>query len=185
MTDNEELIPVSQAKKEVATVCRRLGLLHLAFAQVLVDEMGDTEGKRLVVKAIESYSRMIGNKKKQLLEEQGLEPNLENLGLVRDLPTIGMHDHYERVEIDGEGRSRAYGCVMAQVWHEYGRDDLGRLYCYVDPASVMAYNPDVKLIHTHAEPDGDEYCELVIRPTSKQEKDDFTLEKSDWAEVDK
>jgi hypothetical protein len=184
MTDEEATIPLSQARQEVATVCRRLGLLHLAFAQVLVDEMGDTEGKRLIIKAIESYSRMIGEKKKQLLAEQGLEPNLENLAKVRDIPTIGMHDRVEHVEVDGERRSRAYGCVMAQVWHEYGKDDLGRLYCYVDPASVMAYNPDMKLVHTQAEPDGDDYCELVIRPTTEQEREEFSLEKSDWSQVD-
>jgi len=184
MTGKEEMITLAQAEEEVATVCRRLGLLHLAFAQVLVDELGDTEGKRLVIKSIESYSRMIGEKKKQVLKEQGLEPNMENLALVRDIPTIGMHDCVEHVEIDGERRSRAHGCVMAKVWREYGMDDLGRLYCYVDPASVMAYNPELKLIHTHAEPDGDEYCELVIRPTSEQERKDFLLHESDWAQVD-
>ena len=91
----------------------------------------------------------------------------------------------EYLEVDGEKRSRTYGCVMAEVWHEYGEDELGRLYCYVDPASIMAYNSDFKLIHTKAVPDGDEYCELTIRPTTEKEKQDFLSKKTDWAEVDK
>jgi hypothetical protein len=185
MAESNDIVPLAQAKCEVELVCRRLGLLHLAFARVLTDELGDDEGRRLVIRSIEAYSRMIGEKKQQILAERGLEATQENLGLVRDIPTIGMHDRVEHVEVDGERRSRAYGCVMAKVWREYGGDDLGRLYCYVDPASVMAYNPDMKLVHTCAEPDGDDYCELTIRPTTDEERADFAHGTSDWAEVDR
>ena len=185
MKEKQELIPLEQAKKEVALVCRRLGLLHLAYAQTLVDEFGEERGKQLVIKAIEDYSRKIGEKKREIVTSEGLEPSLENLVKTRDIPTIGMHDRSERVKVEGEIRSRAYGCVMAKVWHEYGKDDLGRLYCYVDPASIMTYNPDYKLIHTKAVPDGDEYCELTIRRTTDKEKQDFLSKTTDWAEVDK
>jgi len=185
MDQKEEMIPLEQAKREVALVCRRLGLLHLAFAQVLVDEFGAERGKQLVIKAIEDYSRKIGEKKRSIVDSEGLEPTLQNLVKTRDIPTIGMHDRTEYLEVDGEKRSRTYGCVMAGVWREYGKDELGRLYCYVDPASIMAYNSDFKLIHTKAVPDGDEYCELTIRPTTEKEKQDFLSKKTDWAEVDK
>ena len=74
---------------------------------------------------------------------------------------------------------------MSKVWREYGKDDLGRIYCYVDPASTMAYNPDFKLIHTKAVPDGDEFCELVIRSTTEKERHGFLSKTNDWAEVDK
>lgn len=185
MVKKEELVPLAQAKNEVALVCRRLGLLHMAFAQVLVDEFGEERGKQLVTQAIEEYSRKIGEKKREVVFSQGLEPSLENLVEARDIPTIGMHDRTERVEVEGEMRSRAYGCVMAEVWHEYGKDDLGRIYCYVDPASTMAYNPNFKLIHTKAVPDGEEFCELVVRSTTEQERLDFLSKTNDWAEVDK
>jgi len=185
MAKNEELIPLERAKSEVALVCRRLGLLHMAFAQVLVDEFGEERGKEVITRAIEEYSRKIGEKKREIVLSQGLEPNLENLAKARDIPTIGMHDRTERVEIEGEMRSRAYGCVMSKVWREYGKDDLGRIYCYVDPANTMAYNSQFKLIHTKAVPDGDEFCELVIRPTTEKEREDFLSKTNDWADVDK
>lgn len=185
MVKREELIPLAQAKNQIALVCRRLGLLHMAFAQVLVDEYGEERGKQLVNKAIEEYGRKIGEKKREVVLSQGLEPSMENLVKVRDIPTIGMHDRTERVKVEGEMRSRAYGCVMSKVWREYGKDNLGRIYCYVDPASTMAYNPNFKLIHTRAVPDGDEFCELVIRSTMEKERLAFVSKTNNWAEVDK
>ncbi|GAI30170.1 unnamed protein product, partial [marine sediment metagenome] len=65
------------------------------------------------------------------------------------------------------------------------KDDLGRIYCYVDPASTMAYNPEFKIVHTKAVPDGDEFCELALRPTTEKERQDFLFEENDWAYIDK
>jgi hypothetical protein len=49
----------------------------------------------------------------------------------------------------------------------------------------MAYNPNFKLIHTRAVPDGDEFCELVIRSTMEKERLAFVSKTNNWAEVDK
>jgi hypothetical protein len=80
---------------------------------------------------------------------------------------------------------RAYKCALGEVWKEYGEEKLGRLYCYVDPAKYMAYNPNYKLVHIKALPDGDDYCELTVRPTTEQERKDFSSEKKDWRYIDK
>jgi len=185
MTAKQAVVPLEEAQRQVALVCRRLGLLHLAFGQVLIDEFGEERGKQLVSQAIETYSRMIGEKKREMAISQGLETNLESLGRFRDIPTLGMHDHTDVIETDGERRYRAWGCVMAKTWQEYGQDELGRIYCYVDPASTMAYNPEFKFIHLKAVPDGDDYCELCVRPTTEQEREDFSRGQSDWAAVDR
>jgi len=185
MVEKEEYISLEEARKQVALVCRRLGLLHLAFSEVLVKEFGKEEGKRLIAKAIKEYGKKIGERKREIALSQGLELTPENFQALRDIPTIGMHDHSERVEVAGEKRSRAYGCVMAQVWHEYNQDELGRIYCYVDPANVMAFSPEFKLAHTKTVPDGDEFCELVMRPTTEQDREDFLAEDTDWTELDK
>ena len=73
---------------------------------------------------------------------------------------------------------------MGRVWHEYGGDSLGRIYCYVDPASSMAFDPGCKFVHTKALPDGDEYCELVMRPTSQKDRDDFESADTDWESIE-
>ena len=170
MTTKEELIPRADAVKAVALTCRRLGMLHIAFAATLVKELGQEKGEELTTKAIKEYSRMIGEKKKEIAINQGWELTEENFRKLSDLPAFGMHDKTEEVVVDGEKRRQPYGCVMSKVWHEYGQDKLGRIYCYVDPASTMFFNPEFKMVHTKAVPDGDAFCELTFRSTSKEDK---------------
>ena len=180
-----DVISLEEAKKQVALASRRLGLLHLAFAEVLVNEMGEEEGKKCVARAIKEYSRKIGSAKRERAFSMGLEPSAETFFEVSDLPSIGMHEGVEELEVDGEKRYRAYGCVMGRVWQEFGAGDLGRIYCYVDPASSMEFDPQCKFVHTKAIPDGDDCCELVMRPTNQKDRDEFALPDTDWDAVEK
>jgi hypothetical protein len=183
----KETIPLDEAKQAVELTARRLGLLHLSFARTLVDELGEKKGKELIMKAIKDYGKRVGKEVREGVIKQGLDPVPENYGAgkSRDLPEFGMHESREGVEINGEKRMRAYGCTMAKVWHEYGEDELGRLYCYVDAAKYMAFNPNFKLVHIKALPDGDEYCELTVRPTTEQDRKDFAAKDTDWSRIDK
>jgi hypothetical protein len=184
MQTQVELIPLEEAKRQVALVCRRLGLLHLAFAEVLVDRLGPEQGKKMVGRAIKEYSRMIGEKKREWAEERKMDLSPESFSKLSDLPSIGMHDLIEEEEVEGEKHYRAHGCVMGKVWSEYGKGDLGRLYCFVDPASSMTFNPDHKLVHIKALPDGDPYCELVMRPTTEEDRKEFASEDTDWKAIE-
>ncbi len=185
MAESQEMIPLAEAKQQVELVCRRLGLLHLAFAETLVKEFGQEKGKKLTARAISAYSKRIAEAKKKKASEQGLSPTPETMGRFRDIPTIGMHERAESAVVNGETRRRAYGCVMGRVWHEAGQDDLGKIYCYVDPASAMFFNPDFKIAHTKALPDGDPYCELVTRPTTPAEREELRKKDADWAAIDR
>lgn len=180
----QETIPLDEAKRQVALASRRLGLLHLAFAEVLVDEMGEREGKKCIARAIKEYSRMIGAAKRERAQAAGLVPSSETFFDVGDLPEFGMHEGIEEVEVDGEQRVRAYGCAMGRVWREYGGESLGRIYCYVDPASSMEFDRGCKFVHTKAMPDGDDFCELVMRPTTRQDRIDFDSPDTDWDTIE-
>ena len=184
MIPEEESIPLKEAKQEVVVAARRIGLLHLSFAKTLVEELGEEEGRRLILKAIKDYGKKIGKNARKSVIVQGLDPVPENAAKARDLPKFGMLERTETVEVGGEKRMRGHGCAMAKVWEEYGEEKLGRLYCYVDPAKYMTFNPEFKLVHSKALPDGDEYCELVIRPTTEQEREDFLAEDIDWSYID-
>lgn len=179
-----ELIPASVAKEQVALACRRLALLHLAFADVLVDRFGSAEGKRVILAAVKEYGRLIGEAKRKRAEEKGLDLGPESFHQLSDLPSFGMHEGIEQVEVDGEQRIRAHGCVMGLLWNEHGKGELGRCYCMVDPASSMFFNPDHKLVHTKALPDGDPYCELVMRPTFERDKREFAAADTDWDAIE-
>jgi len=179
----EETVTLEVAREQVRRVCVRLGLLHLAFAETIMEELGEEKGKKLILKAIKNYGSKCGEKVKKSVKSQGLDVVPDNYK--EDLPEFGMHDRLETVEENGEKRIRAYGCVMAKVWKEYDKDNLGRFYCYVDPAKYMVFNPDYKLFHIKTIPDGDNYCELTIQRTSEKEKEDFASEDRDWSYIDR
>ncbi len=75
--DTVESISLEEAKRQVALACRRLGLLHLAFAEVLVDQLGEEEGRKTIARAITEYSRKIGRAKRERAVAQGLDPSAE------------------------------------------------------------------------------------------------------------
>lgn len=182
------MLPLSQAAKEVELVSRRLGLLHLAFARTIVDALGEDEGKALILQAIKFYGKLVGEEAKTAVEKQGLATTPQNFsaGSAKGLPDIGMHDRRETVVVDGQKRSRAYGCAMAKVWREYGEEELGSLYCFIDPAKFMYYNPAYKQIHTRTMPvNGGDCCELAVVPATDADRDAFFADKKDWTTVDK
>ncbi|MFZ7133990.1 MAG: L-2-amino-thiazoline-4-carboxylic acid hydrolase, partial [Eubacteriales bacterium] len=169
--------------KQVEKVCRRMALLHLSYAKTIIKELGKEKGKKLVLKAIKDYGLRIGSSVKKEVEKRGLTNISENYE--EDLPEYGMHEKVEHAQVDDEKGLRSYGCVMGKLWHELGEDEIGRLYCYVDPAKYMAYNPDYALVHTKSIPDGDDYCEFIIRKTTKKEQEDFLDQDKDWSYIDK
>jgi hypothetical protein len=185
MAEKEKQVPMSEAKRQVEVTSERLALLHLSFARTIIDELGEEQGTKLVLKAIRNYGRRVGEAARKKVVAQGLEPLPENYGKASDLPEYGMHEGREKVVVDGEDRSRAYGCVMGKVWIEQNEAELGRLYCFVDAAKYMAYNPDFKLYHNKATTDGDAFCEFSVRRTTEQEKRDFADDDADWSYIDK
>ena len=183
MSTKKETVSLEKAKEQVRRVCIRLGLLHLSYAKTLVEELSEKEGKRLVLKTIKDYGSIIGKKARASAVARGLTPDPANY--TEDLPLYGMYDDTESVEVNGERRLRVYGCVMGKLWNELGDGDIGCLYCYVDTAKYMAFNPNFKLIHTKAMTRGDEYCEFVVRPTTEQDREEFAAKYTDWSQIDK
>ena len=51
----------------------------------------------------------------------------------------------------------------------------------MDPASSMAFNPDYKLVQLKSLPDGDPYCELVMRPSTEEDRAEFAADDTDWS----
>lgn len=165
MTEDKDLIPSDQARRAVQDMTRRVGLLHMCYARTLVDELGDEKGRELIKKAIWSYGTKIGERTRGRVEAIGLEPTLENMGKGGDLSPIGF-DHRE-VIVEGETRTQSLSCAMAEIWQEYGEENLGGLYCLVDPAKMQSYDPHWTWVHTRKIPDGEPYCELVVRPVAE------------------
>jgi len=181
-----DLMSREEAERAVAITASRLALLHLCYAQTLVEELGEARGKELAAKAIRRYGIEIGEAVRKAVSEAGLPLDPENYGRGKgqDLPAFGMHNKIEAFEEAGEPRLRAHGCVLAKVWRERGQDDLGRIYCYVDPAKYMAYNPNHKMVHLKCVPDGDACCEFTIKATTPAERELFKAGGPGWTSID-
>jgi len=183
---SKQRMTIEQAAHEVNLASRRIALLHLAFSRAAVARLGDEAGRKLIINAIKRYGMLVGEEVRAGVLRQGLDLVPENYGAgdARSLPNIGMHAGTETVEEQGRTRRRAYGCAMAAVWREYGDEQLGRLYCLVDSAKFMAFNPEFTMSHTKAVPDGDPFCEFCIRRTTAQERSDFASDDADWTYID-
>lgn len=184
MYQEGEQVAKSDAAQQVRTAVIRLALMHIAYARTLVNELGPERGKELIIKAIMEYGRLVGERIREGHQ---------------DLPDYGLHDKYsyagkeyfdrrERPEpANGKldfSQYAVFGCVLAKIFAEYGEEDLGSLYCYVDPAKTMSSNPTQKMIHTACELLGDTHCAFDIVPTTPKEREEFVAKDPDWKTVD-
>ena len=158
-TENES-IPKSDALEQVNLALRRAALLYHYFAETLIAEFGENEGRRLILKAVEAYGSHIGRAARKRARDRGLAPVAENFQ--DDLPMMAWEA--EETVVDGEKRTRIRHCPLAAVWQELGNPAHARLYCFVDRAKMSAFDPEHTYEHLKNVLDGDPYCELVVRP---------------------
>lgn len=148
----EGIISIKECAQQVRTIGYMFGLLYYHFAKTLVEELGETEGKRLILKAVQSYGYERGLKIKEDVQKRGLELTVENFKKFSDLPPLGWE--YEA--------GKLVYCPYAQPWLEKGVEDLGSLYCEVDIALYKAYNPAIKVERLKSVLKGDNCCEYYI-----------------------
>jgi hypothetical protein len=156
----ENMLTEAECAGQVGLMARRTALLYHYFAQTLVEELGEQEGRRLIEKAIWAYGEHCGRAIREQIQAQGLPLTEENYNKIPDLPAYGW-----TVEKTGAHATATY-CPMAAVWIEMGPEavSLGRLYCHVDQAKQHAYNPEEEFVHHQNVLDGDPVCEFGIRP---------------------
>jgi hypothetical protein len=164
MEGKEAVVAMDEARQAVQDMARRVGLLHICYARTLVDELGEEKGRELIGRAIWDYGTRIGQRTRERVMAQGLEPTVENFNQGSDLSPIGFEQR--KIVVEGEERHQSLGCALADVWQEYGEEALGGLYCLVDPAKMQAYDPEWTMVHTKKIPNGDECCEIAVRPTT-------------------
>lgn len=149
MTD---MISQDEGAQQVRKVGNQVGLLFYHFAKTLVKELGEKQGKALVLKAVNSYGTERGKAIREKVLQAGLELTYENFGKFYDLPSSGW-------EYSDDGTTY---CCYAQAWTDRGVEDLGRLYCEVDFALLKAYNPKMQLKRVGSILDGDPCCKMKI-----------------------
>ncbi|MHA2224536.1 MAG: hypothetical protein ACXAC8_05000 [Candidatus Hodarchaeales archaeon] len=165
--NQEKVVTLKEATREVETAITRLALLHLSYSKVLTDEFGEKKGSELVVKSIIDYGRRIT----EHVKKGGA-----------DLPKWGVYSG--EVFQDNEGRHVVTGCNLATIFKQFNELHLGRLYCYVDAAKSMASDPLNKLIHLTCEACGDDCCTFQYVPTTEEERENHLKSDPNWKNVD-
>jgi hypothetical protein len=98
-----------------------------------------------------------GQRIRRVVDESGLEPNLDNMFKHYDLPIgAGWKATTEKV---GTTQIKAFSyCPLAEVWQELGGDELDALYCDIDMAIIEGYNPDIEIERIESLLNGDGRC---------------------------
>jgi hypothetical protein len=161
-----EMITTDEAAEQIKLALRRAALIYHHFARTLIEEFGEERGQELIKKAIEAYGAQVGGDARQKARSKNLDLKPENFE--SDLPKYVWQT--DEVEVDGEKRSRVHFCPLAAEWLPLGDSKMSRLYCFVDQAKMKAFNPQYEYIHLKNVLDGDDFCELVIRPVGKTNK---------------
>jgi hypothetical protein len=156
------MVSVEEAAREVGVAITRLALLHLSFSKTLVNELGESRGKEMIIKSILEYGKRVGERIKKGLP---------------DLPKYGIYTYHDQ--------EKFYGCVLAKIFQEYGEKDIGCLYCYVDAAKSMQVDPNYKFIHKTCAACGDDNCTFERVLTTEKERKSFQRMEKDWRLVDK
>jgi hypothetical protein len=168
MNKTEETVPLEEAKKEVEVAITRLALMHLAYSKTILKELGSELGEEIIIKSILDYGRRIA----EIVKEGG-----------QDLPSYGVYSG--EVYQDEDGRYNVTGCNLAKIFKQNNELEIGRYYCYVDPAKSMASDMEKKLIHTSCEACGDDRCTLEFLESTKEDQEAYSSNDiKKWRSVD-
>ena len=62
MSNDSELVSLEEAISKVELAINRVTPLHLSFAKILIDELGEERGSELVIKSIIEYGKRIAER---------------------------------------------------------------------------------------------------------------------------
>lgn len=160
-------------------------MMYGCICKRLMEEFA-LEGERAVRCGTRYYGRYRGLAEQRVHLEHGLKINLENLFTrFYDLPTDPRFRRELQWINPQERVSHSLVCPMADIWKEYGLQEIGRIYCEeFHPACYGSYAFDQTYVYLGRTltQEGDGYCEfnLLLRPENMPEE----LRKKCFAEYD-
>lgn len=159
-------------KEQVKEMAEVIALLHYHLASAVVERFGD-EGRDAIRHGIRQFGLERGRRIREKVLSRGLPPNLENLSAFYDLPLAAAWEATREVTGDTT-ESQITRCPFAQVWIEKEAQNLGLLYCEVDPALMEGYNPEIKFCRPESVLEGAERCVLrsTLRSSGSRDRDD-------------
>lgn len=141
-----------EAAEQVRKLGRMFGLIFYHFANILSEEYGEQQARKLVEETVKRFGLDRAQQVRDKVMAMGLEPTLENYHLAADLPEIGWG-----------GPTKESHCPFAEAWFEKDATDLCKLYCDVDIWKYVGYNPDIEVKRTAWVLEGDQDCRYDVK----------------------
>jgi len=143
----------------VQRMARFTALLYYHLTKAMVDAYGE-EAKEVIRKAIRAFGLERGREIARRVKEAGGELTMENLDRFYDMPIA--QGWSPQAQFDGTKKySRTESCTFASLWIEKGWNEIGRLYCDVDPAIREGYNSNLSYTPKENILEGDPFCASV------------------------
>ena len=119
----------TKEEREIIRLADSFTLLYSFLAAPLLDRFG-LEGERALREGTRAFGRDRGETLRRKHLEANVKINMLSLFTVgADLPPDPRYKK-ERIALNPQERvSRTYYCPMAELWKEYGAQDIGRIYC--------------------------------------------------------
>jgi len=165
----QEQRSVRMADNETQNAVKRMAeftaLLYYHLTKAFVDEYGQ-EAKKVIKKAIREFGLERGRNIARKVVEANQEPTIANLDKYYDMPI--SQGWAPAADYEGqEKHSKTLSCTFANVWLEKSWEEIGQIYCQVDPAIREGYNSDIDYIPEKNILKGDPFCSSTTRYKNK------------------
>ena len=161
-TDNE----VSAAVKRMAEFT---ALLYYHLTKAVIEDFGD-DARESIRRGVVNFGHERGRNIAKMVKEAGEELTIENLDRFYDMPIKAGWSPGAEYE-GGRKFNTTKECTFAKLWIEKDWQDVGLIYCDVDPAIREGYSDNVVYRHTKVILDGDDCCTSVTQYRDREYPD--------------
>lgn len=151
-------------KSEVTDAVQRMAdftaLLYYHLTKAMMEDFGDS-AKETINKAIKEFGLERGRNIAEKVKAAGEELTIDNLDKYYDMPIAAGWGPEPKYDESGRKHSCTKSCTFADLWLSKNWDEIGKIYCEVDPAIRLGYNPDIIYTPTKNILDGDSCCESI------------------------
>ena len=128
---------------DIAEFADLWALMYCTMAREMVDSFGE-EGKKALIRAVQNYGKVRGERLRKRHQEQGLPINMRSLFEHYDLPGHPETEKTRTKFTDNFLESYTYLCTHERLWREHDCNDVGLVYCqYFHHAFWQTYRPDI------------------------------------------
>ena len=144
---------------DVDVMSRTMAALFYFLADEVINTYGE-DAVKVIKRAMERFGLHRGQKIREKVLHEGEQLTLENLFKYYDMPLLKAWE-MEAEDTPQKRVSCVSYCPMAVQWKELEGEEIGQLYCTVDPYLVQGYNPELSFWHEGTIPQGEKECKLV------------------------